>query len=67
LGRICLIQQLWGKAKSSLQSVIRDSKTKPKVKATAHMAMAELHEKLSETQEAAEQYQIAAKLYAGLR
>jgi HemY protein len=66
LGRVCLIQQLWGKAKSSLQSVIRDPKAKPAMKAAAHMSIAQLHEKLSEPQEAAEQYQFAAKLYASL-
>ena len=66
LGRVCLIQQLWGKAKSSLQSVIRDPKAKPAMRAAAHMSIAHLHEKLSEPQEAAEQYQFAAKLYASL-
>ena len=66
LGRVCVILQLWGKAKSSLQGVIRDPKSKPGMRAAAHMAMAQLHEKLSEQQEAAEHYQLAAKLYASL-
>ena len=66
LARICLDQQLWGKAKSSLVGVIRDPKTKPSMRAAAHMAMAQLHEALSETLEAAEQYQLAAKIFSGL-
>ena len=64
LARICLDQQLWGKAKSSLVGVIRDPKTKPPMKAAAHMAMAQLHESLSESAEAAGEYQLAAKIYS---
>ena len=64
LARICLSQQLWGKAKSSLVGVIRDPKTKPAMKAAAHMAMAQLHESLNESAEAAGEYQLAAKIYS---
>ena len=66
LARVCLAQQLWGKAKSSLQSVIRDPKAKPAMKAVAHMTMAQLHESLNESTEAAEQYKLAAKVYSTL-
>lgn len=66
LARVCLAQQLWGKAKSSLQSVIRDPKAKPAMKAAAHMTMAQLHESLNEPAEAAEQYKLAAKVYSTL-
>lgn len=64
LARICLDQQLWGKAKSSLVGVIRDPKTKPPMKAAAHMAMAQLHESLNESAEAAGEYELAAKIYS---
>jgi HemY protein len=64
LARICLDQQLWGKAKSSLIGVIRDPKTKPAMRAAAHMSMAQLYESLSESTEAAGEYQLAAKLYS---
>jgi HemY protein len=66
LARVCLAQKLWGKAKSSLTSVIRDPKTKPAMKASAYMAMAQLHESLDEPSEAAEQYKLAAKAYSNL-
>ena len=64
LARICLDQQLWGKAKASLVGVIRDPKTKPPMKAAAHMAMAQLHESLNESAEAAGEYELAAKIYS---
>ena len=66
LARVCLAEKLWGKAKSSLTSVIRDPKTKPAMKASAYMAMAQLHESLDEPSEAAEQYKLAAKVYSHL-
>lgn len=66
MARICLDQQLWGKAKSSLVGVIRDPKTKPAMKAAAHMAMAKLHESLSEPNDASVQYELAAKIYSAI-
>jgi HemY protein len=64
LAKVCLAQKLWGKAKSSLQGVIKDPKTKPLIKASAHMNMAKLHEALEEPLEAASQYQLAAQIYS---
>lgn len=66
LARICLDQQLWGKAKSTLGGVIRDPKTKPAMRAAAHMAMAQLHESLSEPDLAATQYEASAKIYSAI-
>ena len=63
-GLACLQQKLWGKAKSSLQGVIKDPKTKPLIKASAHMNMAKLHEALEEPLEAATHYQLAAHIYS---
>lgn len=64
LAKVCLAQKLWGKAKSSLQGVIKDQKTKPLLKASAHMNMAKLHEALEEPLEAATHYQLAAHIFA---
>lgn len=64
LARICVSQQLWGKAKSTLQGLIHDAKAKPVMKADAHLCLAGLHEALEESSEAAAQYKLAAKLYA---
>jgi HemY protein len=64
LGKVCLTQQLWGKAKSSLESVTRDSRAKSNMKALAHMHLAQLHESLQEPEKAAEQYRLAAHLYS---
>lgn len=64
MARICLDQQLWGKAKSNLVGVIRDPKTKPAIKAAAHMAMAKLHESLTEPNDASTHYELAAKIYS---
>ncbi len=64
LAKVCLAQKLWGKAKSSLQGVIKDPKTKPLIKASAHMNMAKLHEALEEPLEAATHYQQAAHIYS---
>jgi HemY protein len=44
--------------------VIKDPKTKPLLKASAHMSMAKLHEALEEPLEAASQYQLAAQIYS---
>ena len=65
LARICVSQQLWGKAKSTLQGLIHDAKVKPVMKADAHLCLAGLHEALEESSEAAAQYKLAAKLYSG--
>ncbi len=64
LAKVCLAQKLWGKAKSSLQGVIKDPKTKPLIKASAHMNMAKLHEALGEPLEASTHYELAAHIYA---
>jgi HemY protein len=64
LARVCVSQQLWGKAKSTLHGLIHDAKAKPVMKADAHMCLAQLHESLDEAQEAAVQYKLAAKIYA---
>ncbi len=64
LARICISQQLWGKAKSTLQGLIHDAKAKPIMKADAHLCLAGLHEALEESSEAASHYKLAAKLYA---
>lgn len=64
LARICITQQLWGKAKSTLQGLINDFKVKPAMKADAHLSLAGLHEALDESIEAATHYKMAAKIYA---
>lgn len=66
LGRLCYQQKLWGKAKVSLQGVLKDARSKPIVKANAHLYLAQLHEALAETEEAAQHYRQAAKVYATL-
>ena len=52
------------KAKSSLESVTRDSRAKSNMKALAHMHLAQLHESLQEPERAAEQNRLAAHLYS---
>lgn len=64
LGQVCLHQKLWGKAKTSFESVIRDSRAKSSMKAKAHLCLAQMHEQLQDADKAADQYKLAAKLYA---
>ena len=62
LGRLCITQKLWGKAKSSLSQVIRAPRATPIMEAQAHMALSSIHEVLDEQADAAAHYRAAAKL-----
>jgi HemY protein len=62
LGRLCMTQKLWGKAKSSLSQVIRAPRATPMMEAQAHMALSSIYEVLDEPLEAATHYKAAAKL-----
>jgi len=62
LGRLCMQQKLWGKAKSSLAQVIKAPRATPMMEAKAHMALSRIHEELDEQDQAAEHYRLAAKL-----
>lgn len=62
LGRLCIEQKLWGKAKSSLSQVIRAPRATPVMEAQAHMALSKVHEALDEQADAATHYRSAAQL-----
>lgn len=62
LGRLCIEQKLWGKAKSSLSQVIRAPRATSVMEAQAHMALSKVHEALDEQAEAATHYRSAAQL-----
>jgi HemY protein len=59
LGRLCLHQQLWGKAQSFLEQALKlaDNET---LKIRSHRALARLHEQLGDTSKASEHYRESA-------
>ena len=57
LGRLCIQQQLWGKAKSFLEASLSLRETR-----SANIELARLHEQLGELVLAARRYQVAALL-----
>ncbi|MFC0397745.1 heme biosynthesis protein HemY [Paraburkholderia rhizosphaerae] len=59
LGRLCLHQQLWGKAQSFLEAALKlaDNET---LKIRSHRALARLHEQLGDTAKASEHYRESA-------
>lgn len=59
LGRLCLQQQLWGKAQAFLDAALKLAPT-PAFKADAHRALAQLFEQLGEPGRAAEHYRAGA-------
>ncbi|WP_017773198.1 heme biosynthesis protein HemY [Paraburkholderia kururiensis] len=59
LGRLCLQQQLWGKAQSFLEAALKLADNEP-LKIRSHRALARLHEQLGDTQKAAEHYRQSA-------
>lgn len=60
LGRLCVQNQLWGKAQSYLEASLS---LEPSVE--THLALAQLAERLERTDEAQEHYRAAAELAAG--
>jgi len=59
LGRLCLHQQLWGKAQAFLESALKLADNEP-LKIRTHRALARLHEQLGDTEKAAEHYRASA-------
>ncbi|CCD39275.1 Homolog of E. coli HemY protein [Candidatus Paraburkholderia kirkii UZHbot1] len=59
LGRLCLHQQLWGKAHAFLESALKLADNEP-LKIRTHRALARLHEQIGDTEKAAEHYRASA-------
>jgi HemY protein len=59
LGRLCLHQQLWGKAQAFLESALKLADNEP-LKIRTHRALARLHEQLGDADKAAEHYRASA-------
>ncbi|GAB2887586.1 heme biosynthesis protein HemY [Paraburkholderia jirisanensis] len=59
LGRLCLHQQLWGKAQSFLEAALRSADNEP-LKIRSHRALARLHEQLGDADKASEHYRQSA-------
>ncbi len=59
LGRLCLHQQLWGKAQSFLETALKlaDNET---LKIRSHRALARLHEQLGDAEKASQHYRESA-------
>ena len=59
LGRLCLHQQLWGKAQSFLETALKlaDNET---LKIRSHRALARLHEQLGDGEKASQHYRESA-------
>lgn len=62
LGRLCIRQQLWGKAKSSLSQVLGSPRANKQMEAQAHIALSTVHEALHEAENAAIHYKAAIQL-----
>lgn len=62
LGRLCVEQALWGKAKSSLGQVVKAPRADKHMQALAHVVLSTVNEKLDEPEEAALHYKAAVKL-----
>ena len=60
LGRLCLHQQLWGKAQSFLESALRLADDNDALIIRTHRALARLFEQLGDTDRAAEHYRASA-------
>ncbi len=60
LGRLCLHQQLWGKAQSFLESALRLADDNDALVIRTHRALARLFEQLGDTARAAEHYRASA-------
>ncbi|SAK97141.1 porphyrin biosynthesis-like protein [Caballeronia arationis] len=59
LGRLCLHQQLWGKAQAFLESALKLADNEP-LKIRTHRALARLHEQLGDTEKASMHYRESA-------
>ncbi|SAL10027.1 heme biosynthesis protein HemY [Caballeronia humi] len=59
LGRLCLHQQLWGKAQAFLESALKLADNEP-LKIRTHRALARLHEQLGDTEKASKHYRESA-------
>lgn len=60
LGRLCLHQQLWGKAQSFLESALRLADDNDALVIRTHRALARLFEQLGDAERAAEHYRASA-------
>jgi HemY protein len=60
LGRLCLHQQLWGKAQSFLESALRLADDNDALVIRTHRALARLFEELGDAERAAEHYRASA-------
>jgi HemY protein len=62
LGRLCLKQQLWGKAQSFLEAALKSANTSDNepLKIRSHRALARLHEQLGDSGKAANHYRESA-------
>lgn len=62
LGRLCLKQQLWGKAQSFLEAALKsaDASHNEPLKIRSHRALARLHEQLGDAEKAATHYRESA-------
>jgi HemY protein len=62
LGRLCLKQQLWGKAQSFLEAALKsaDAHDNEPLKIRSHRALARLHEQLGDGEKAATHYRESA-------
>jgi HemY protein len=59
LGRLCLHQQLWGKAQAFLESALKLADNEP-LKIRTHRALARLHEQLGDSEKASLHYRESA-------
>ncbi len=59
LGALCLKQKLWGKAQHYLEQALSDA-TEPRMVREAHLKLAQMHEALGQSEEAAAHYRQCA-------
>lgn len=59
LGTLCLRQSLWGKAQRQLEQALSDA-SGPRMLQEVHLKLAQLHEALNHTEEAAKHYRLCA-------
>ncbi|WP_353152653.1 heme biosynthesis protein HemY [Herminiimonas fonticola] len=59
LGTLCLRQNLWGKAQRQLEQALSDA-SGPRMLQEVHLKLAQLHEALNHTEEAATHYRLCA-------
>ncbi|PLZ00256.1 heme biosynthesis protein HemY [Burkholderia sp. WAC0059] len=60
LGRLCLKQQLWGKAQAFLEAALKSAADNETLKIRTHRALARLHEELGDAGKAAVHYRESA-------